>query len=252
MRRCTSGAFLFASLSCGELDAACTPFPTSSGCSGAGGVGGGEGVEDGEDWGVSESVMGEEPDSDTEVVSDSNPLESRWSNLNTSYSVISKSSPAPWQKIDGGDEQRGQPASGLLNLHPYDWFVLTTVCYVNHAVMFCRVADHNSQVCLVSAELFPLGLIGYDVETWLYRTLLMMSANPLKRQKKPNNIFPLDSDSMSSEKYSALMISCKGTKCVTIHKWKPSFKNAAFTCFSSVQNIASLYKLVAMLKIYTI
>lgn len=52
-------------------------------------------MEDGEDWGVSESIMGEESDSDTEVVSDSDPLESRWSNLNTSNSVISKSSPAP-------------------------------------------------------------------------------------------------------------------------------------------------------------
>lgn len=83
------------SLSCGEPDAACTPFPTSSACSGAGRVGGGEGVEDGEDWGVCGGVMGVDPDSDGEVVSDSKSLESHWSNLNTSYSVMSKSCPVP-------------------------------------------------------------------------------------------------------------------------------------------------------------
>lgn len=58
-------------------------------------MGGGEGVEGREDWGVSESIMGEDPDSDGEVVSDSKPLESHWSNLNTSYSVMSKSCPVP-------------------------------------------------------------------------------------------------------------------------------------------------------------
>lgn len=191
MRRCTSGAFLFASLSCGELDAVCTPFPTSSGCSAGGGVGGGEGVEDGEDWGVSESVMGEESDSDTEVVSDSDPLEFRWSNLNTSYSVISKSSPAPWQKTDGGDEQRVQPVSGLLNLHPYGWFVLTTVCYVSHALMCCRVSDHKQ------SGLFS---ICRTVSTWAHwiwcRNLIVpytshyVSKSPEKTKKQQQHFPP--------------------------------------------------------------
>lgn len=53
-----SGAFLLISLSCGELDATCTPFPASSGCSGTGGVGGGEGVEGGEGVGGGEGVEG--------------------------------------------------------------------------------------------------------------------------------------------------------------------------------------------------
>lgn len=58
-------------------------------------MGGGEGVEGGEDWGVSGGVMGVRSDSDGEVVWDSDPLESNWSNLNTSYSVMSKSCPVP-------------------------------------------------------------------------------------------------------------------------------------------------------------
>lgn len=80
----TSGAFLLISLSCGELNTVCTPFPTSSSCSGAGGVGGGEGVEGGEDWGVEEEVMGVDSDSGGGMVCDCNSLESHSSNPNTS------------------------------------------------------------------------------------------------------------------------------------------------------------------------
>lgn len=87
---------------------------------------GGEGAEGGEDGGVSERVTGEEEsDSDAEAVSDGDPLESRWSNLNTSYSVISTSSPARQQKADGGGERRVQPPSGRLHLqNPYDCLCL--------------------------------------------------------------------------------------------------------------------------------
>lgn len=56
---------------------------------------GGEGVDDGEERGVSDGVTGEESGSDAGVAPDGDPSESRRSNLSTSYSVISKSSPAP-------------------------------------------------------------------------------------------------------------------------------------------------------------
>lgn len=86
---------------------------------------GGEGVDDGEGRGVSDRVSGEESGEDAGVASDGDPSESRWSNLNTSYSVISKSSPAPQGKADGGGERHVQPPSGRLHLqNPYGCFCL--------------------------------------------------------------------------------------------------------------------------------
>lgn len=69
----------------------------AEGVEGAEGAEGVVGEEGGEDWGVSESIMGDASDSDSEgeMDSDSDPLESHWSNPNTSYSVMSKSCPAP-------------------------------------------------------------------------------------------------------------------------------------------------------------
>lgn len=98
-RQCTSGAFRLVSLSCGELDAACASFLTSSGCSRATGVGGREGAEGGVDWGVIVGVMAVGSDSEVEAVWDRNSLESHWSNPNTSNSVMSKSCPVPWEKV---------------------------------------------------------------------------------------------------------------------------------------------------------
>lgn len=110
----TSGAFLFISLSSGELKTDCAPFPTSPGCSGAGGAGGGEGVEGREDWGVTEGVMGVDSDSEGDIVCDSKFLESHSSNPNTSYSAMSKSCPVPWEKVVEGMKNI-KPVSGLLN-----------------------------------------------------------------------------------------------------------------------------------------
>lgn len=146
-RRYTSGAFLLISLSCGEPDAACTPFPTSSGCSGAGGVGDGEGVEGGEDWGVSEGVRGVDSDSEGEMLWDRDPLESHWSN--TSYSVMSKSCPVPWKKVGGRDEQHVTPVSGILNWKPNTFCVIAVKRHLilvsgdyessyHNALLFCR------------------------------------------------------------------------------------------------------------------
>ncbi|KAF3844862.1 hypothetical protein F7725_008025 [Dissostichus mawsoni] len=82
-------------LSCGELDATGSPFPTSSVSSGAG-EGGGEGVEGGEDWGVREGVMRVDLDSEGEMVWDSDSLDSHWPNPNISYSVICPTCCASW------------------------------------------------------------------------------------------------------------------------------------------------------------
>lgn len=154
-RRYTSGAFLLISLSCGELEVAWTSFPTSSGCSGTGGVGGGEGVEGGEggeDLGVSEGVMGEDSDSEGEMVWDCNPLEVHWSN--TSYSVMSKSCPAPWRKVGGRDEQHVHPVSGLLNGKPNTLCVIAVERHLIfspvgimkvHIVMHYHSADHRAE-----------------------------------------------------------------------------------------------------------
>lgn len=82
-------------------------------------MGGAEGVGDGEDSGVSDEVMVEESGSDEEVASEGDPLGSRWSNLNTSYSAISKSSPVPQQRGEGGGERHVQPPSGPLHLQTH-------------------------------------------------------------------------------------------------------------------------------------
>lgn len=163
----TSGAFLLLSLSCGELDAACTPFPTSSGCSGAGGVGGGEGVGGWEDWDVSEEgVMCVDSDSEGEMVWYSNPLESHWSNPNTSYSVMSKSCPAPWKEVGGRAKQLAHPVSVLLTWKANTFcviaveliLILVSGDYENqchNALSFCRpqsrgqIASYDSQTNLL-------------------------------------------------------------------------------------------------------
>lgn len=61
------------------------------------------GGEGGVDWDVSEGVMGVDSDSEGEMVWDGDSLESHWSSPNTSYSVMSKSCPAPWKKVGGRD-----------------------------------------------------------------------------------------------------------------------------------------------------
>lgn len=76
------------------------------------------------------ATAGEESDSDGAevVVSDGDPVESLGSNLNTSYSVISKSSPAPQHRADGGGggcEGRVAAAFGSTeSANPYDCFCL--------------------------------------------------------------------------------------------------------------------------------
>lgn len=95
---------------------------------------GGERVDDGEDGGVSDGLTGEESGSDTEKASDGDPLESRWSNLNTSYSVISKSSPAPQQKAHRGGERHVQPPSGRLHLQTH------MAAFVRGGCLLCKRA----------------------------------------------------------------------------------------------------------------